>query len=82
MKTTQSRRKKDSTPREIAVTFNRQAQSKIQTPPRAVSEQAIRERAYYLFLERGAVGGDALQDWLRAEQELRAAARAGGGGFA
>jgi hypothetical protein len=35
------------------------------------SEQQIRERAYYIYLERGATPGDALGDWLRAERELR-----------
>jgi len=37
-----------------------------------VPEQAIRERAYEIFLARGNVPGNAVQDWLRAEQELRA----------
>lgn len=37
-----------------------------------VTEQAIRERAYEIFLARGNVPGNAVQDWLRAEQELRA----------
>jgi hypothetical protein len=31
----------------------------------------IRQRAYELFLERGAVPGGALRDWLTAEQEIR-----------
>ena len=34
-------------------------------------EEQIRERAYQLFLERGGQGGNAEQDWLRAEAELR-----------
>ena len=31
----------------------------------------IRERAYQLFLERGTRPGDALNDWLTAEDEIR-----------
>jgi len=38
-----------------------------------VTEEAIRERAYRIFQARGDVPGDAMQDWLRAEQELRRA---------
>ena len=37
-----------------------------------VSEQAIRERAYELYLQRGGEGGTAEEDWLRAESELAA----------
>ncbi len=37
-----------------------------------VSEQEqIRMRAYELYLERGAQPSDGLEDWLRAERELR-----------
>lgn len=32
----------------------------------------IVQRAYELFLARGAIHGDDLEDWLRAERELRA----------
>ena len=35
--------------------------------------EALRMRAYELFLERGAIHGDDLADWFRAEHELRAA---------
>lgn len=37
------------------------------------SAQAIRARAYELFLARGAIHGNDLEDWFTAEQELRAA---------
>ena len=33
----------------------------------------LRVRAYELFLERGAIHGDDLADWFKAEHELRAA---------
>jgi hypothetical protein len=34
------------------------------------SDDAIRTRAYYLYLERGSRAGHELDDWLRAEQEI------------
>ena len=40
--------------------------------PRPAGDDAIRTRAYYLFLERGARAGHELDDWLRAEREIRA----------
>lgn len=33
--------------------------------------EQVRERAYYIYLERGGVAGDPLADWLQAERELR-----------
>ena len=36
------------------------------------AEEQIRARAYQLFLERGGHCGNAEQDWLRAEAEVRA----------
>jgi hypothetical protein len=37
------------------------------------TSEAIRARAYELFLARGASHGNDLADWFAAEQELRAA---------
>ena len=37
----------------------------------ATLEEQIRQRAYQLYLERGAANGDAEEDWLRAEAEIR-----------
>jgi len=37
----------------------------------SVLEQAIRERAYELYEQRGKQDGQAEEDWLRAELELR-----------
>jgi hypothetical protein len=34
-------------------------------------EHVIRERAYEIFRERGSTPGQELDDWLRAERELR-----------
>jgi hypothetical protein len=36
-----------------------------------VNDDQIRRRAYEIYLERGAVIGDPLEDWARAERELR-----------
>ena len=33
-------------------------------------EQGIRNRAYEIYLQRGAQPGDELEDWLQAEREL------------
>lgn len=38
----------------------------------APSEQEIAVRAHELYLERGAVEGHDLEDWLQAERELKA----------
>lgn len=37
----------------------------------SVSEEQIRRRAYELYVQRGGVGGNQADDWLRAEAELR-----------
>jgi len=34
--------------------------------------ELIRQRAYELYLERGSEDGHAAEDWLRAEEEVRA----------
>ena len=43
--------------------------------PRKASTQPTREeialRAYHIFLERGSTPGNELEDWIRAERELR-----------
>ena len=33
-------------------------------------EQEIRDRAYEIYLQRGAQPGDELEDWLQAEREF------------
>ncbi len=38
---------------------------------RSISEQAIRERAYQIYVQRGSKGGHAEGDWLTAEAELK-----------
>jgi hypothetical protein len=40
-----------------------------------VTEEAIRERAYELYEQRGRLDGHALDDWLTAEAEIHQAAR-------
>jgi hypothetical protein len=38
--------------------------------PQATSDEEVRVRAYYLYVERGGQEGGELEDWLRAEREL------------
>jgi len=38
---------------------------------RAPTHEEIRRRAYEIYLERGGLPGDELDDWLRAERELQ-----------
>jgi len=40
------------------------------SPPDAMSENAIRLRAYELYLQRGMTHGHAIDDWLKAEAEI------------
>lgn len=48
-------------------------------PREAAELQArIAKRAYELFEQRGGQDGYALEDWLQAEREIRAAAQRGG----
>ena len=37
---------------------------------RSISEQEIRDRAYEIYLQRGAQPGCELEDWLQAERDL------------
>jgi len=39
--------------------------------PRAVSQEMIELAAYQIWLQRGQSHGQALEDWIQAEQELR-----------
>jgi Protein of unknown function (DUF2934) len=39
-------------------------------PPEPMLEQAIRQRAYELYITRAMAPGHALDDWLQAEAEL------------
>jgi len=38
--------------------------------PEPMLEQAIRQRAYELYIKRGMAPGHAFDDWLQAEAEL------------
>jgi hypothetical protein len=39
--------------------------------PDPILERAIRQRAYELYVQRGRTPGHAIDDWLKAEAELR-----------
>jgi len=62
-------RKKKTTVR--AQHGNPPAGSQPANPARTVGEEQIRERAYQIYLARGAASGDAISDWVQAECELR-----------
>ncbi len=42
-----------------------------ETLRREVTDEEIRQRAYEIYLDRGAAPGFELDDWLQAERELR-----------
>ena len=42
-----------------------------ETPRREMTDEEIRQRAYEIYLDRGAAPGFELDDWLQAERELR-----------
>jgi transcriptional regulator with XRE-family HTH domain len=44
--------------------------SLVEVPRTAPTHEEIRERAYFLWLERGCPDGNAEEDWLEAEQRL------------
>jgi len=48
--------------------------------PSELTDARIRERAYLIYLRRGARPGNALEDWLQAERELREELSAAVGG--
>ena len=42
-----------------------------ETPRQEVTDEEIRQRAYEIYLHRGAAPGFELGDWLQAEREFR-----------
>ena len=66
--------------RKVASRVRRSTRAKASTSPAVeddaagaagpIDVEAIRVRAYEIFLSRGNAEGDALSDWLRAEREL------------
>jgi Protein of unknown function (DUF2934) len=55
---------------QVAATKTKKATAKSK-----VTHEQIAQRAYEIYLERGATPGDPMQDWLRAEMELSAPAK-------
>ena len=51
----------------------RKPRSTAKRPEPAPSYEQIRDRAYFIFLERGATHGNEMEDWLQAERELTTA---------
>ncbi len=56
-----------SKPRATKAAAPRKSKSAVAARPTA---DQIRDRAYYIFLERGCTHGNDMQDWLQAEREL------------
>jgi hypothetical protein len=50
------------------------AKSETNVSVKRYTEAQIRERAYYIYLERRGAAGDPVADWYRAERELNGAA--------
>jgi hypothetical protein len=48
------------------------ATQKVEPKQPTITENEVRLRAYELYLERGAIPGDEVRDWLQAERELLA----------
>ncbi len=69
-----ARRSESARPRRTASRrATRAAEAPCWTRGRCPTEDAIRVRAHEIFEERGGVHGQALDDWLQAEQVLHAA---------
>lgn len=45
---------------------------KVEQKQSTIAEDDVRLRAYEIYLERGAIPGDEVTDWLQAERELLA----------
>ena len=45
---------------------------KVEPKKTTITEDDVRLRAYELYLQRGAIPGDEVSDWLQAERELLA----------
>lgn len=58
--------------KKLGTTDPRQTQAAIEREglPHSTHEQAIRNRAYEIYLLRGGQPGHELEDWLQAEREL------------
>jgi hypothetical protein len=64
-------------PRAIMVEPSPRRPDTSETPSAGAGHAAIAQRAYELFLARGAIHGHDLDDWLTAERELKAQPGAG-----
>jgi hypothetical protein len=58
-----------------------QSQAEDTPPNHTPSREEISLRAYEIYLERGGLPGNDLDDWLQAERELACAAPPKGNGF-
>jgi hypothetical protein len=44
---------------------------KVENTVKTVSEEDVRKRAFEIYLENGSVSHNEIDDWLRAERELK-----------
>ena len=63
---------KNKTPRKKSTTRKTPTSASLKNQKKDVpSESEVRERAFEIFISRGAAHGHDTEDWVRAEQELR-----------
>lgn len=74
-KPTRQRKTAASSTRRTQRTTSVVTKSALEIPTLPHTEEQVRERAYYIYLGRQGRAGDALGDWLQAEQELKRAAK-------
>lgn len=67
-------RKTPAATRRTTRTTVRPAKSQASAAVMHCTEAQIRERAYYIYLERGDAAGDPVADWHQAERELNSVA--------
>ena len=67
-------RKSPAATRRTTRTPVRPAKSQASVAVMHCTEAQIRERAYYIYLERGDAAGDPVADWHQAERELNSMA--------
>ena len=72
-KPTRTRKTPVATRRTTQATTRTAAKSEANVSVMHHTEAQIRERAYYIYLERHGAAGDPVADWYRAERELRCA---------
>lgn len=63
------------TPRRVPRAAKKSAATSVASATVGLTDEQIRERAYFIYLERNGGPGDPIADWHQAERELRDSAR-------